>query len=149
MWLDEDGYSTAASVYRERLAALNKTARPIFFRLAEKTERPEAIQRLRKSINMTHEFVTMARNMSANLTEVCGTRLCPCFRFHMCRNIFTYTPIYPFIVHSYIYTCMHRYIHTYITNMHVPWHANLFIRRRKEMSIIYSLVASMLNELTL
>lgn len=66
-WLEEEGFDAVAKIYKEKLSAVNKTARPIFFRLSEQVDRPEAFARIHKSLNMTAEFAAMVYN-TTNVT---------------------------------------------------------------------------------
>eukprot|EP00048_Salpingoeca_helianthica_P015533 m.227254 g.227254 ORF g.227254 m.227254 type:complete len:992 (+) comp17162_c0_seq1:14-2989(+) len=69
LWLEDEGFGATTAEFRTRLNALNKTARPIFFRLAESVDRPEAIARLLQTLNMTDEFVARVKLTEQNRTE--------------------------------------------------------------------------------
>ncbi|XP_076043824.1 hypoxia up-regulated Grp170 co-chaperone protein isoform X2 [Oratosquilla oratoria] len=60
-WIYEDGFDEEASVYKEKLSALEKLVEPIKERVHEHRERPEALQALRDMINASSTFMQRAQ----------------------------------------------------------------------------------------
>ncbi|KAK3912914.1 Hypoxia up-regulated protein 1 [Frankliniella fusca] len=68
-WLYEDGATADAEAYEAKLQDLQKLTKPLYLRVAEHRERPEAIAALRQVLNGSSIFLKDARNVTAAKLE--------------------------------------------------------------------------------
>lgn len=61
-WLYEDGSDAKAEVYEEKLSELRTLTKPLYRRVKEHQERPEALAALANLLNASHNFLSNARN---------------------------------------------------------------------------------------
>eukprot|EP00118_Oscarella_pearsei_P009903 m.58343 g.58343 ORF g.58343 m.58343 type:complete len:1093 (+) comp34803_c0_seq2:99-3377(+) len=64
-WLYEDGYDASTKDYEDKLAALRKLCRPVFYRAHERATLPVALADMKNSLNLSSYFL----GKSLNLTE--------------------------------------------------------------------------------
>lgn len=65
----EDGATADADAYETKLLELQKLTKPLYMRVAEHRERPEAIAALRQVLNGSSTFLKDARNVTATKLE--------------------------------------------------------------------------------
>uniref|UniRef100_A0A1B6CKK6 Hypoxia up-regulated protein 1 n=1 Tax=Clastoptera arizonana TaxID=38151 RepID=A0A1B6CKK6_9HEMI len=65
-WLDEEGFSADASMFETKLEELKKLTSPIWKRVKEQHERPEAIAALLATLNGSRVFLNTIKNMTEN-----------------------------------------------------------------------------------
>uniref|UniRef100_A0A1B6MMN4 Hypoxia up-regulated protein 1 n=1 Tax=Graphocephala atropunctata TaxID=36148 RepID=A0A1B6MMN4_9HEMI len=63
-WLDDEGWTADANSYEKKLSELKTLTKPVWKRVAEAKERPEAIAALLSTINGSRNFLTTIKNMS-------------------------------------------------------------------------------------
>ncbi|XP_046664978.1 hypoxia up-regulated protein 1 isoform X1 [Homalodisca vitripennis] len=69
-WLDDEGLTADANSYEKKLSELKSLTKPVWKRVAEANERPEAIAALLATINGSRNFLTTIKNMSeAQVTD--------------------------------------------------------------------------------
>lgn len=68
-WLYEDGSTADAEAYEAKLLDLQKLTKPLYLRVAEHRERPDAIAALRTVLNGSSTFLKDARNVTAAKLE--------------------------------------------------------------------------------
>ncbi|XP_039293804.1 hypoxia up-regulated protein 1 isoform X4 [Nilaparvata lugens] len=68
-WLDEEGYSAEAADFESRLAELKQLTAPVWRRVKEHEERPDALAGLESTLSHSNNFLATIKNMTANQTE--------------------------------------------------------------------------------
>lgn len=68
-WLDEEGFTAETAALEAKLSELKSVTRPVWRRVKEHEERPEALAALDATINGSINFLNTIKNMIANRTE--------------------------------------------------------------------------------
>lgn len=68
-WLYEDGATADADAYELKLSELQKRTKPLYLRVSEHRDRPEAIAALRQVLNGSSSFLKDTRNVTAAKLE--------------------------------------------------------------------------------
>ena len=68
-WLYEEGSDADAATYEAKLSELKTLTGPLYRRVKEHTDRPEALAALHSLVNSSLNFLASARNMSADNPE--------------------------------------------------------------------------------
>ncbi|XP_075233640.1 hypoxia up-regulated Grp170 co-chaperone protein isoform X2 [Lycorma delicatula] len=68
-WLDEEGFNAETAALEAKLSELKSVTRPVWRRVREHEERPEASAALDATINGSLNFLNTIKNMTANNTE--------------------------------------------------------------------------------
>lgn len=64
-WLEDDGLTADADSYEKKLSELKALTRPVWKRVSEAKERPEAVAAMLSTINGSRNFLTTIKNMTA------------------------------------------------------------------------------------
>ncbi|XP_054262425.1 hypoxia up-regulated protein 1 [Macrosteles quadrilineatus] len=67
-WLDDEGFSADAVTFENKLSELKSLTKPVWKRVKEARERPEAIAALRSTVNGSRNFLSTIKNMTASQT---------------------------------------------------------------------------------
>ncbi|KAL1131874.1 hypothetical protein AAG570_011485 [Ranatra chinensis] len=68
-WLDEDGWSSDTVTLENKLTELKKLTQPVWWRVKEHQDRPEALAALESTLNRSSTFLVTIKNMSAQYQE--------------------------------------------------------------------------------
>ncbi|XP_046851747.1 hypoxia up-regulated protein 1-like [Xenia sp. Carnegie-2017] len=62
-WLDDEGWDTTEEVYNLKLNVLKDASKDFYLRISENKNRPEALENLRRSMNLTATFLSQIAGM--------------------------------------------------------------------------------------